>query len=177
MAEEWTISEEEWDRRQQDAHSATEKAMDVTPERSSWGLFSYTDAPMAGYTGVFCWFKAQADLLDYVKRHLTFVAPGRSDIDPGRVVRDTQNLIDAMGSEPVLDVFEAQRLELNKILRTFSQVEWWGTFGDLLQGNHPYAKQVREWFRDDDDEDAVAARPIDDDEIDDFRDAIEQYGF
>ncbi len=180
MTERWTISEEEYDQRVGEAREAGERAYELKSRRPCWGLFSYGDAPggMAGSgVGIFQWFETKTAMLEYVGHHLTFSSAGPSDVDPGRVADEARTLVETVGPESNPEVLEATRLELNKILRDFSQVEWWGSFEDLLQGNHPYAKEVRVWFRDrSDKEEKAADRPIGESEVADFQAAIEEYG-
>jgi hypothetical protein len=147
--------------------------------RSDWGLFAYGDAPPAigGGFGAFQWFSTQVEMLDFVKRHLTFLNPGLSGIDPGRVAREVQELVDSLGQSPSAEVLETARLRLNHILKTFSQTEWWGTLEELLQGGHSYATKVRARFRDRDQPvNESTGRPIQGNELAAFMDFIEQYG-
>jgi hypothetical protein len=175
--EDWTISEDEWDERREKTQDIGIAMLNREPCRSDWGLFAYGDAPPAigGGFGLFQWFSTQVEMLDYVKRHLTFMNPGLSSIDPGRVAHEVQELVKSLGQNPSAEVLETARLPLNHILQTFSQVEWWGAFEDLLQGDHSYATKVRAWFRDGDEE--STGRPIQEDELAAFIDAIGQYGF
>jgi hypothetical protein len=180
MVENWTMSTGEYRRRVKEAANAGIHAVNAKPQPDDWGLFAYSDAPPAagGGAGLFHWFDTKAQLLDFVKRHLTFASPGHSDIDPGRVAFEAERLIDAMGADPTPGLMEAARLDLNKTLRTFTQIEWWGSYEALLRGHHPYARVVRAWFRNAADQPGDAARrPIGEDEAAAFIASLQAYGF
>ena len=95
MVESWTMSTDEYRRRVKEAANAGMPAVNADPQPHAWGLFAYSDAPptVGGAAGLFHWFKTKAQLLDFVKRHLTFASPGHSDIDPGRVAFETEQLM------------------------------------------------------------------------------------
>jgi len=38
------------------------------------------------------------------------------------------------------------RDRLNAALKGHAQIEWWGSFGKLLSGDTPFAKNIRNWF-------------------------------
>jgi hypothetical protein len=64
---------------------------------------------------------------------------------------------------------------LNKVLKTCSQLNWIGTVTNLLEGDHPYAVEVRSAFRSDDDEEADGG-PIDEDEREEFFEFLASWG-
>ena len=59
--------------------------------------------------------------------------------------------------------------ELNKVLKTCSQMNWIGTVSDLLNGDHPYALKVREAFCSD-------TGSIQEDEKEDFFEFLDTWG-
>jgi hypothetical protein len=144
--EQWTISEEEAVRRAAFAQAAAENASKPAKTRESWGLFAYGDAPPAisGGVGGFLWFPSRSRLFDFVGEHLTFIAPGRSDIDPGRVAAETKVIARRMATQSV-GLPAGIRL-LNRTLRHFSQVEWIGTLEELLGENGRFPRKVRSWI-------------------------------
>ena len=180
LVENWTMSTDEYRRRVKEAANVGMPAVNANPQPDDWGLFACSDAPPAagGGAGLFHWFETKAQLLDFVKHHLTFASPGHYEIDPGRVAFETEQLIDALGSDPGVERIETTRLELNRVLGTFTQIEWWGSYEALRRGQHPYAREVRAWFRNAEDENSEAARrPIGEDEAADFVSSLREYGF
>jgi hypothetical protein len=180
MVENGTMSTDEYRRRVKEAATVGMPAVNASPRVGDWGLFAYSDAlpTVGGGAGLFHWFETKAQLLDFVKRHLTFASPGHADIDPGRVAFEAEELVNAMGADPDAEQMEMTRLVLNRALRTFTQIEWWGSLDDLLDGDHPYAKRVRAWFRHAEDEtDCHPEQPIAIAELLDFLGSLQNYGF
>src|SRR5215475_1904288 len=145
--EQWTIPEEESVRRAVFAQAAAEGAAKPPKTRKSWGLFAYGDAPpgIGGRIGSFLWFSSRSRLFEFVGEHLTFFAPGRSDIDPGRVAAEVNRIARRMEKRSV-GLPAGIRL-LNRTLRHFSQIEWIGTFEELLHQNGNFPRRVRSWYR------------------------------
>ena len=88
---------------------------------------------------------SRSRLLEFVGEHLTFFAPGRSDIDPGRVAAEVKEIARRMEKRNV-GLPAGIRL-LNRTLRDFSQIEWICTLEELLQKNGNFPRRVRSWYR------------------------------
>jgi hypothetical protein len=174
--EEWTISEQEYLEREEATQRASEVADVRIPEPSSWGFFSYGDAPGAigGGVGSFLWVDDEADLVPFLAEHLTFLAPGMASIDPGRVDREVHERLRGVTPE---EAGSAEFLQgLNEILHHFSQVEWIGKLDELMRGSGDFPCRVRERYRSDVESEGAPTDPIPDEELDAFREQIRQYG-
>jgi hypothetical protein len=65
--------------------------------------------------------------------------------------------------------------KLNRLLRTYSQITWIGTLGDLRESNGKYERQIRQKFRDRI-ESNEKSRPIQRSEGQEVLDFLSQYG-
>ena len=148
------------------------------PEDNSWwGFFAYGDGPPAAGGGfvISAWFPERTEMLEFIAQVLPYSPPGRSDLDWGEVALKTANIIEKMISNQMDD--ETGITQLNDTLVTFSQLEWMGTFSDLLAGNHSYANYVREefWSTYTDGEN-VSAKEIDNSRLGDFKEFLASWG-
>ena len=125
MVENWSINREDYEERSETARVVSQTAADVWPSESSWGLFSYGDAPggIGGGCGCFCWFDNKSKLLQFVETHLVFLNPGPVSMDPAEVAEAVRAAIERIRAG-TLDM-ESGRVEANIQLRSFSQIEWW----------------------------------------------------
>jgi hypothetical protein len=175
VAETWTIAEEKVERRMGEATAIAEAAAERAPLKNTWGIFSYGDAPAAigGGVGCFLWFKGREQLLEFVANQLTFLAPGRADIDPGRVLSAVKQIVRQVedGHLTIADAIP----QLNSALRHFSQIEWIGTFEGLIAGSGDFERGLRRWYREhrgtDLTDTVITAK-----ELKAFRTAIAEYG-
>ena len=174
MVENWSISRDDNEERAEKARAASQTAADVWPLEGSWGLFSYGDAPggIGGGCGCFCWFDSKSELLQFVETHLAFLNPGPVSMDPAKVLEAVRATIERIRAG-TLDM-ETGRVEANIQLQSFSQIEWWGKFSELLHKDAEFPVRVRQWFRQRDSVDASA--PITSDEEDRFVEEIRSYG-
>lgn len=174
MVENWSINREDYEERSETARVVSQTAADVWPSESSWGLFSYGDAPggIGGGCGCFCWFDNKSKLLQFVETHLVFLNPGPVSMDPAEVAEAVRAAIERIRAG-TLDM-ESGRVEANIQLRSFSQIEWWGKFSELLHEDTEFAVLVRQWFRGSEGQDAAAPVPPEDE--DQFVEEIRSYG-
>jgi hypothetical protein len=177
MAEEWSMSREEAEALMEEAREAGSAASEHTPTPETWGMYVYGDASPAigGGVGVFLWFTNRAQMLDYVKRLLTFMSPGPASVDWGRVATNVRSIVRAVEEGHIS--LETGQIRLNKALKQFSQIQWWGNFDALLSGPDPFARELRTNFRDSDDtDDEEAAAPIAEDEREEYMTFLQEYG-
>lgn len=174
MAAEWSMSQEEYEERAEMALQATQAAANLWPSESSWGAFIYGDAPggIGGGIGSFCWFDRREQLLDYVKTHLVFLNPGPVTLDPAKVAANVQETIERV-EVGMLDM-RADQAQVNQPLQSFSQIQWWGQFSELLHGETEFAIGVREWFHQIEGPDGTA--PITPEDENRFAEEIRSYG-
>ncbi len=64
---------------------------------------------------------------------------------------------------------------LDDLINDFFCIVWIGHFDDLVSGDDPLAKALREELRDEDGRDDDAS-PLEDDELDDFIELLRAYG-
>lgn len=176
MSEPWTLSEEAFKVRQEAANDALQEAAMREPTLACWGVESYGDGPAAwgGGVGGFAWFETQADLLDFMAEHLTFLNIGPADVDPGRVGREAQAIL-ASYRAGALDA-DATRERLNVALRGFQQVRWWGPLQDLLTCEADFPREVRAWFRGELEDEEEEAAPIQEEELEEFLGMLSEWG-
>lgn len=147
------------------------------PRASSWGMYSYGDAPggIGGGAGAFTWFNNRTALLKFVEEVLPFSPPGPGNSDPLDVAAKVRELLSQMRAGDI-DLEKARR-KLNIALRGYSQIDWMGTFKDLKDGNTPYARNLIKQFRRSH-ELAVGEFPIAvaRSQIEDFKEYLAEYG-
>lgn len=177
--EEWTMSEEDWERLHEEAADVGLEAHEATPQPNWWGIEYYGDAPAAigGGFGAFLWFPTKEALFDFVGRLLTFANPGPSEVDHGRVAREVAASTDRIRAGQVS--MDDGMVALNVILTRFSQIRWWGQFQELLTGTREFELDVRAWARSswsEDGEESTDTSPITPDELEPFIEALLMYG-
>jgi hypothetical protein len=160
------------------AQEAASEANAFEPSAGSYGIFSFDDGPgyAGGGMGTFIWFPNRSAMLAFVRDHLAFFGAGGHeavealDAKVGRVVTKLQ-----AGETDDRKAIRA----INRILKGFEKIEWWGSFSELCKADKTFPRKIRRWYQEDN-EDAGVKKPHDPipkDQIDGFRDAIKEYGF
>ncbi len=149
----------------------------LEPRASSWGMYSYGDAPpsIGGGMGSFTWFDNRTELLKFVAEVLPYSPPGPRNSDLLTISTKVQEVLSGVKAGNLN--LENARRKLNVILRSFSQIEWMGTFKDLKDGNSTYAKKIVKDYRRSRDL-SVGAAPIavSRSQIKDFKEFLAEYG-
>ena len=70
---------------------------------------------------------------------------------------------------------EQARPQLNELLHTFTQIEWWGQFEELVSGEGEFAGAVRKWYRESKQAESAESSPLTD-EGKEFAQALQGYG-
>lgn len=145
-------------------------------EANIWGFYSYGDAPPAigGGIGSFAWFGTRQELLSFIRDVLPYSPPGSSDADWDKVENDVHEIVGKAIEGKIDDRRTVQAL--NDALRTFSQIEWLGTFDDLIRGSHPFAERIRKEFCERDEEKNADHQEIGEEELVAFRGFLSEYG-
>ena len=169
------MSDDNFQARIEQAETNWQSAAQGNPGDNTWGFFSYGDAPggIGGGVGTFIWFPNRNEMLDFIATTLPYSPPGRSDQDWGSVASRTAAIVEEMKQGTIEDLVGVERL--NEVLKTFSQIEWTGTFSELLTAEHSYATEVRAAFRNED-EDETSSAPIQPEEEEAFREFLETWG-
>jgi hypothetical protein len=117
--------------------AALQSARHRDPLEAPWGLFL---APNNASEGL-CWFADRDRLHEFVA---TLLWPAlTASAAPPDVVEELSGLLE---ERPPLSwgLIES----LNLIIEPVAQVHWWGTLAQLFDGEDPFAKDLREAFRD-----------------------------
>ena len=118
------------------AKAALEAARQRDPLQAPWGLFL---APRDGAEGL-CWFEDRDKLHHFVSDELWAALSG---VEAAPDVK--AELIDLLEERPLLSWNLLD--DLNLVLEPVGQVHWWGTLAQLHDGEDPFAKDLREAFR------------------------------
>jgi hypothetical protein len=116
--------------------AALQSARHRDPLQNPWGFFlAPNDAPEG-----LCWFKDRDQLHGFVEGALWTALSGTPA--PPDVADELKGLLE---ERPPLSwgLIES----LNLILEPVAQVHWWGTLAQLFDGEDPFAKDLREAFR------------------------------
>ena len=170
-------SEQEWEEIEASAQAKWEEIIDRRPDDESIGFYSYGDAPaaMGGGSGCFTWFSEREEMYDFIAAVLPFNPPGPASADHLDTQKQVKAAILRHSSEATSE--EELRKELNAILKSYSQIDWFGAFRDLKAATGDFPAKVVARFRDMDDEDeAEKPSPIGSEEEDDFLEYLGEYG-
>ncbi|MFN5059357.1 MAG: hypothetical protein ACK5GU_05480 [Chloroflexota bacterium] len=149
------------------------------PAAEWWGCFAYNDASVivGGGVGHFSWHANRSDLCAFIAEVLPYIT--NTSGQHGAVAEVTTAITANMQHGVISDENGIERL--NHILEHYSQIDWIGTFAELCNSDDEFCQRVRHWYRRRVDDDAPKASfdrhaPIHPDEIDEFREAISEYG-
>lgn len=173
------MSKDKYEKRFEEAEQASRDANERIPNSSTWGIFTLgVPAAIGSSVGVFLWFETRNDLLAFVAEDLCFAPHGLAGSDPFEITDKVREVIVRVRTDEMDG--EEGRIEVNEILRNFSQIEWWGIFADLRSAQHPYAAIVVNEFREQQTGEPSAADgdvvEIGDDELEEFREFISNWG-
>jgi hypothetical protein len=110
------------------------------------GIFCCSDGPAAaaGGVGSFLWLSDREAMLTFIAETLPFSPGGPAGSDCLAVARDTSQITACLRSGQITD--QEGLAELNKALRTFSQIKWIGTPEQLKTTDGGYPSEVRNAF-------------------------------
>lgn len=169
------LTDKELAEREEAAMQAAQAPQEQQPHSTSFGLYCYCDASAAigGGIGAFMWFGDRAAMLSFLRNHLVFLWPGPSATDPRPVLAAVERIVDAL-RDPAGDGDAIQ--QLNKTLRHFSQISWWGSASDLCTSDAAFPREVRAWFRESTRDQEGIDEAIPDREREEFLSALQNYG-
>jgi hypothetical protein len=152
------------------------RAHERAPAKTSWGFFSYDDAPagIGGGCGAFLWFDSHPEMVDFIGTYLPFRSAGASRRSPTEVATRVKGILAEMCLNPDGNS-EGVRTRLNDLLKGYTNLVWWGPFDELLSGSNEFAREVRRWFHSSRMADKADA-PIEADQQEEFVQAIQEYG-
>lgn len=115
-----------------------DQARRADPLMHPWGLYL---SPIQGEADGLAWFSSEAALVSFVKQGLW---PALSGVEPEAGV--SAELAELLGGPSPL---RWDRLEaVNRLLEPLGQMHWWGSLQQLYEGEDPFAKDLREAWRD-----------------------------
>lgn len=159
------------------AQEACAESVERTPEKSDWGMYSYSDAPAAvgGGFGAFQWFSSYENLQDFLKTHFMFQTPHPWGAQFEDNLKNFHDLINqTSGREDLNDCLP----KINILLKRYYVIEWVGIFQSLCSSNYEFPTKVRNEYRTYLDGMQVAdSSSIQDHEIEQFvNEILSQYG-
>ena len=80
-------------------------------------------------------------MLLFIAQHQVWIAPVPEGVDPVEKVEPVVGIIDRLLADSV--DMEAARLQVNEMLKSLSQIEWWGRFEELVSGESEFAGEIR----------------------------------
>ena len=129
------------------ANEAMSTSSSRDPIAFNWGLFACGDAPAAcgGGAGAFQWFRELSAVLSFI----TDLSPaGFATFDEEAEWLELRDQL-----RQIATGFEADSTAtisaFNDNLKSMLQIEWIGSFDDLLSGHGSFPRQIRARFRDD----------------------------
>ncbi|HTB33702.1 MAG TPA: hypothetical protein VK842_02455 [bacterium] len=120
------------------ASHALAAARQADPQTHPWGLYL---APAAGGDDGLCWFSSAGALLAFVAQGLWPALSG-SDSPP-----EAAQALAALAAGAALhwELLDS----VNQTLEPVAQIHWWGSLRQLFEGEDPFAKDLREAWRQD----------------------------
>lgn len=118
---------------------------DLDPEDNDLGMFCRDDTSGAGGgIGAFYWFNSMDSMLEFIAQVLPYNPPGPSYDNPHLKQQQIGLIADAIRIKAISD-HEGFR-QINKSLSAYSNIEWWGTFRELAEGNCSFSKTLIHHF-------------------------------
>ena len=140
----------------------------LDPRHNQWGIYSSDHWPFGA--SVFFWFKTEDELR-------ARIADGSFDVDGDE--KDWQPVLAGMTSA-IAQIKELSPQDVDAINEQSNgafDIRWLGRFEDLLSGKDPFALELREvWRQDDETSEDELVKPVGTGEVDQFVEFIQQYG-
>jgi hypothetical protein len=113
-------------------------ARDAVPLQAPWGAYL---SPAGGDADGLIWFETEAGLCRFLAEALW---PALAGVEPAA---EDRKALDALLNGP--QTLQWENLErLNLLLEPVAQIHWWGSLQQLFEGGDPFAKDLREAWRD-----------------------------
>jgi len=138
------------------------------PRRAPWGYYCSDDQVFG--VGLFLWFKTKEELLRFLGEYEGSNSEQHDQTDLRAGLRKVTKQIGAgrLG-------LEKGRQHLNELLKGYIQIEWLGTFDEMLAGKHLFCQQLRADFLEVEDS-ALPAPRIPERSVKGFVDFLRNYG-
>ena len=112
-------------------------------------------------------------MLLFIAQHQVWLGPGPEGVDPARKVVQVGSIISHFLTGRIN--LETARLQINSVLKGFSQIEWLGQFEELVSGEREFAREVRQWYREFKEAEVADSAPVIGEE-EEFDYALREYG-
>ncbi len=100
-----------------------------------------------GGTGSFLWFKSRDEMLDFAARYQPYVVGSSDESDEmDTLAQSVGKIVEKLKKNEIGDKAALKRI--NAVLKGWSQIEWWGTLQDLLDGKGSFPSKIRKRFID-----------------------------
>ncbi|MCP9846268.1 hypothetical protein KBY86_05095 [Synechococcus sp. Lug-A] len=144
--------------------SLTWEIADRDPREYKFGFYHYGDraASQGGGTAVFMWFPTESDRQEFLVSCLPMMHS--SCESESEYVAQQSLLFESLSNPPEDQVPVAY----NKAMKGVAQVEWIGTFDELLNSGSAFALKMRSDFRGECDTMPQKSVPIAEEEVEDF---------
>ena len=108
------------------------------------GLLSLSDGPPAagGGIGMFLWFKDWQEMYQFMANYFVASGPGPSEADHEPVYDKAWEIFNELAEGKIQRDQAFGRI--NAAAKNYSQIEWWGTFEELCEGQGDFEKKVRQ---------------------------------
>jgi hypothetical protein len=166
------------------------EANEFIPEAADWGFFSIDQSPVA--IGGFTWFPTKAAMLKFLWE---IVPPAMANDSDAAVLRMSK-VCQAQVSKHELGESTMDQLieDLNNGLKGATEIQWVGTFGDMVSGLIPFCQVLRAKFHanrsespvdeehdliDEDSSPKLLKRygtPVNEEDLEDFREFLGEWG-
>lgn len=166
------------------------EANEFIPESPDWGFFSIDQNPVG--IGGFTWFPTKAAMLQFFWE---IIPPAMANDSATAVRRMSKVCREHVSRHEMGESTTAQLVEdLNNGLKGATEIQWVGTFGDMVSGPIPFCQVLRAKFHAnrsespvDEDHDTIDVdsspkllkrygTPVDDADLEDFREFLGEWG-
>lgn len=160
-----------------EVQEAFTQANSVEPSETSWGFFAYDDAPggIGGGSGMFGWFESRDKMCDFIEGYpLLFQSSYEPEDDDKARIDDIERGVKAAinGFRGNPEKGEKVLEDINRKLRRMEQIKWWGSFSELLSGDHWFAKELRGHLLQND-----GSVPMPEERREEFIEFLQSYGY
>lgn len=133
----------------------------VTVQSQYEGLFAYSDAPApicGSGIGMFHWFQTKTEILEFVPDYMAWYHPSPSSMSAEQIADTGQSVV--AGFDASHGDLEQLRGDLNQFMQNMWQIDWWGQFGELIDGCGYFPARIRADFLEDREETGVSTTAI-----------------
>lgn len=137
------------------------------PRRAPYGFYAGGSFAL-DHVRVFSWFETLGDLADFLLK----IEPQIYGIEGDELV-EYRHKVQPLAQRLKFQGFSPALLEeFNHVVKDEFVIDWWGRFDELAAAKTEFAQQLVAWFLDEEED----ARPLADDELEDFVEFLKTCG-